>query len=93
MLAEGDDDALDGGGIDEHRAGVAQDDVEQHLGLAGRADAQVFVCVKSPVMLIDVMSSVDVPVFVMVTVWAGVVEPTVVFAKVSVVGVTVTEGA
>ena len=57
------------------------------------AEEQVLVWVKSPVTLIVVISSVDVPVFVMVTVCAAVVEPTVVFAKVKVVGVTVTEVA
>lgn len=56
-------------------------------------EAQVLVWVKSPVTLIVVISSVDVPVLVMVTVCAGVVEPTLVFAKVRVVGVTVTEVA
>ena len=61
--------------------------------LKSGALAQVLVCVKSPVTLMDVMSRVDVPVFVIVTVWAFVVEPTVVFANTSVVGVTVTEVA
>ena len=51
---------------------------------------QVFVCEKSPEVLMPVIFSVAVPVFVIVTVWAALTSPTVTFPKARLVGVTVT---
>jgi hypothetical protein len=49
----------------------------------------VFVCWKSPVTLMDVMSTVAVPVFEIVTVWGGLILPTDWFPKVKLVGARV----
>lgn len=52
--------------------------------------AQVLVCLKSPVTVIPVMSRVEVPVFVIVTVCAWETDETCVLGKVMLVGATVT---
>lgn len=50
----------------------------------------MFVCEKSPAVLIDEMFRVEVPVFVMVTVFAGLTSPTVTSPKTRLEGVRVT---
>ena len=50
----------------------------------------MFVCEKSPEVLMPVMFSVAVPVLVIVTVWAGLTSPTATFPKERLEGVTVT---
>src|SRR2546423_10663891 len=52
--------------------------------------AQVLVWEKSPLALIELISSVEVPVFLMVTVWALLTVATVWPANVRLVGETVT---
>jgi hypothetical protein len=52
---------------------------------------QVFVSVKLPVTLIELMFTVEVPVFVMVTVWGALTVPTAWGPKVKVVGESVTD--